>query len=500
MALNSTNTTHFNKVAVKNSLGNYMNVGTEIEAVKATTANLTNSSTDWINILEYIDLVPGEVTGVSAENSTKMQGLINQIEAKIDSGVSKGVTLYCPNGLFQFSASPVKIKKSGIKFKGAGKGNTIFRRSDNTNFLIFLGVSVNTGSDEHIYGNGIEDIQIQSYNKYTTTQKPLVVLECVSSFNMDRCYFEGSGTHIEFVEAFDSTINATDFQNSGRRTRLTGLPLDTITYDATTTSDDYTPTLKMSSNVKSYNQPGYETTGFTIEKTNQIKVSQCRFEGFTGGVLGLNGEGTNTLRFSNNKYEGRGECQVPIFVFKYSLGGSTFEGEYFYRQTGTASFGDTSAVPYIFISGQYINNIITGSISGDTYNSVPFNTDLIRIITPYTYNFAGNKFELGFKSIDLSSIQKVTNGKYVINHSVSPHNLYCNGNQVNIRVINEAGTTTRNNYQALPTLNTLPGAGIWCTAGEKLNYTIPDADGYTGAICTVGGAGGTWKRFGKIEV
>ena len=30
-------------------------------------------------------------------------------------------------------------------------------------------------------------------------------------------------------------------------------------------------------------------------------------------------------------------------------------------------------------------------------------------------------------------------------------------------------------------------------------FDVPDSNGYTGAICTVGGDPGTWKRFGKIS-
>ena len=88
----------------------------------------------------------------------------------------------------------------------------------------------------------------------------------------------------------------------------------------------------------------------------------------------------------------------------------------------------------------------------------------------------------------------------IINEGVNSYNrIFYEGN----KKINESA----NIYLDGPSLSNYPNAipqtsgknnAFW-VKGTKIYFDEPDADGYLGAICTVGGDPGTWKRFGKIS-
>lgn len=88
----------------------------------------------------------------------------------------------------------------------------------------------------------------------------------------------------------------------------------------------------------------------------------------------------------------------------------------------------------------------------------------------------------------------------VINEGVNSYNrIFYEGN----KKINESA----NIYLDGPSLSNYPNAipqtsgknnAFW-VKGTKIYFDVPDSNGYTGAICTVGGDPGTWKRFGKIS-
>ena len=88
----------------------------------------------------------------------------------------------------------------------------------------------------------------------------------------------------------------------------------------------------------------------------------------------------------------------------------------------------------------------------------------------------------------------------VINEGVNSYNrIFYEGN----KKINEnaspyiQGTSLSNYPNAIPEVSA--GNNAFWVKGTKIYFDEPDADGYLGAICTVGGDPGTWKRFGKIS-
>ena len=95
-----------------------------------------------------------------------------------------------------------------------------------------------------------------------------------------------------------------------------------------------------------------------------------------------------------------------------------------------------------------------------------------------------------------------------IMHIINQNNfgMYCSGNKKirGLTMTEFKGAAMSNYPNAIPTATYYTGGGsnvdniIWL-AETRIYFDKPDSDGYTGAICTVSGNPGTWKRFGKIE-
>ena len=88
----------------------------------------------------------------------------------------------------------------------------------------------------------------------------------------------------------------------------------------------------------------------------------------------------------------------------------------------------------------------------------------------------------------------------IINEGVNNYNrIFYEGNK---KITENASpyiqSPSLSNYpNAIPVAST--GNNAFWVKGTKIDFDEPDTDGYLGAICTVSGDPGTWKRFGKTS-
>ena len=84
-------------------------------------------------------------------------------------------------------------------------------------------------------------------------------------------------------------------------------------------------------------------------------------------------------------------------------------------------------------------------------------------------------------------------------HIIDNHTIFYEGNK---KITENASpyiqSPSLSNYpNAIPVAST--GNNAFWVKGTKIYFDEPDTDGYLGAICTVSGDPGTWKRFGKTS-
>lgn len=100
-------------------------------------------------------------------------------------------------------------------------------------------------------------------------------------------------------------------------------------------------------------------------------------------------------------------------------------------------------------------------------------------------------------SIFLELIDNLFSGEIINESSNTFAKLYYEGNKkILTSTTGHVSNSLLSNFpNAIPTAT---GKATWLK-GTKIYFDEPDTDGYLGAICTVGGDPGTWKRFGKIS-
>jgi len=444
---------------------------TDFDAHKVETAKYKLS---WINAVEY-GLDNKATSGTSVTNSQKLQEIINMIGAN-------GGVIYFPSGKYYFNGG-VLIKNSNITFTGDGVA-TIFEDYTIGSLFKIIGKSIYEG-DVHLKHVHFRDLKITRQQPYSLESKSAIVCECVTAFLMENCWIAGSGSFMDFNETFDSRIANCEFDLSGRLWKANvEIPNDTI--------DDYTPTINFNSQIVSYDQEGYETVGYTLETTNQILFTKCRFESFSGGALNFVG-GSNGIKLNQCKFESK-RATVPFIIIKNgSVSGLTLSDCYM------CTFATSSNAGLIYISSGVYNSSFDINVSVEEADGLRvFNGDAITILTSVDSSFGGNLFNLFFTPSYTDGVAKINSSNYLISCNPNKELLYTQGNDVILHLNSNYGGSAFTG-SLLQIINSVPTHGF-NRKGDVIKFTEPDLDGYTNAICTVTGTPGTWKRFGLIEV
>lgn len=420
----------------------------------------------------------------SAINGTNFYKLIQKVEE------AGGGVIYFPSGVYNINnTNDYIITTSYIKFLGDGECSRINKYGKNP-LIHVVGKSIkNTANTSgHVFGLTIDSLWINNSQSYTTDMKPLVDLEAVSVIRINNCLLRGSGTHLNLTECFDSKIISTDFTESGRSYKAsTDIADDFVDY-TNRDNDDYTPTIMFNSNITSYNQEGYETDGLTIENTNQIMFLQCRFESYYGGAVGLNGNGTNNIYFTNCKFESK-QCRVPVFNLRYYWSSCFINSCVFCKYIYT-SVGDRSEKPVLYSDSLFVGNKINATVSLQrTSTSYTQRASLFKVLQNTSSSFSMNEFDISCRINDGAGLKMIDDTAYIIESGI-PHELFLNGNKTTVEVSKTYGNKN-NDYEELSPITSIP-TERWHTKGERLNFTYPDTNGNTEAICTVSGTPGTW--------
>lgn len=435
--------------------------------------------TDWYNAASY---------GLSLEKNSYDNGIaLYKLLATVEA--AGGGTIYIPSGKYNIqNPNNYIIRTSNIRIIGDGASTILVRWSNNPLFR-FVGVSKNIEAGKQLSGIQLSDMCILSSQSYSSILQPVLEFEACTGIRVNNLNLKGAGTHMSFIECFDSKIISTDFELSGRSYKVSsGVPDDFIDY-ANSANDNYTPTVMFKTAVTSYNQLGHETDGITIETTNQILFTNCRFESFYGGAIGLEGNGTNGIVFESCKFESM-QSRVPFFVFRNYVSNFSWNNCFICKFTKTKSGGvDLSNVPIMFSDNLFISNSIDATVSIQKYDNVPMAVDLFKLYQNSAKPFGSNKINIRGKSSNSDGSLLITNDCYIVNASI-PHELYLNGNKTTVyNYCSYGGVNTE--YEPLAPIITAP-TEKWHKKGERLFFNLPDTEGNTEAICTESGTPGTW--------
>ena len=445
----------------------------------ATNKKILPKLTNWYNATEY---------GLSVSNSSYDNGIaLYKLLAIVES--ADGGTIYIPSGKYNIqNPNDYIIRTSNIRIIGDGASTILVRWSTKPLFR-FVGVSKNISSGKQLSGIQLADLYLLSSQSYSANLLPVLEFEACTGIRINNLNLKGAGTHMSFIECFDSKIISTDFELSGRSYKATtDIADDSIDY-ADSANDDYTPTVMFKTGVVSYNQLGYETNGITVETTNQILFTNCRFESFYGGAVGLEGNGTNGIVFESCKFESM-QSRVPFFVFRYYVSNFSWSNCFICKFTKTKTGGvDLSTIPIMFSDNLFLCNSIDVTVSIQIYDNTPMATDLFKLYQNSEKVFGSNKINIRTKSSGSNGVLLIKDGCYVVNAAI-PHELYLNGNKTEVHnYYSYGGVNTE--YEPLSPITTIP-TEKWHKKGERLVFTEPDTEGKTEAICTVSGTPGTW--------
>ena len=465
---------------VEKAVNAYLDEELEKEESKiASKAQIMPKLTNWYNATEY---------GLSTDNTSYNNGIaLYKLLATVEA--TGGGTIYIPSGKYNVqNPNNYIIRTSNIRIVGDGASTILVRWSNNPLFR-YVGVSKNIETGKQLAGIQIADLYILSSQSYSSSLLPVLEFEACTGIRINNLNLKGAGTHMSFIECFDSKIISTDFELSGRSFKVSSeIPDDSIDY-VDSTNDDYTPTVMFKTAVTSYNQLGYETNGITVETTNQILFTNCRFESFYGGAVGLEGNGTNGIVFESCKFESM-QSRVPFFVFRYYVSNFSWSNCFICKFTKTKSGGtDLSKVPIMYSDNLFLCNSIDATVSIQIYDNAPMATDLFKLYQNSEKVFGSNKINIRTKSSGSNGVLLIKDGCYVVNASI-PHELYLNGNKTIVcNYYSYSGVNVE--YEPLALITTAP-TEKWHKKGERLLFTEADADGKTEAICTISGTPGTW--------
>ena len=475
-----------------------------VASVEAANANLEKSSMLRYNVTFY---------GITPANSSEVNGNALDSLLTIIEGNGGGV-VYFPGCMTSYRIDNVKkdasgnilfdsqgavqkkhiIRSGNITIEGDGYQSQIERVGAAPMFY-FCGKSIkhpDYSTADNQGQIGFQRLRIKSLQILSPKVEAIITVEAMHALRIENCDFYGRGIQLHLREQFDSKIISTDFNESGRSDEITEtFTTDSIDYDSPSLT--FSPSILLESSVKSYAQVGYETTGLTLEFTNQILFWGCRFESFYGGAVCSKGNGTNGIRFTDCKFETLMSA-IPTFVFLDSFNANSIQNCYIDRAS-TSRYGDFSTVPVVFVAGEFVNNNIDMQLSTFNENpSTPFATDLIKINTPIE-KFSGNKFKIHYMPFFSDGTKYLADGKYLINYTY-PHQLHLNGNKVEALIPQQFGTQ-KVDFDPYPPITTAPTDG-YHSKGETILFSVPDSEGYTAARCVIAGTPGTWVKTNTI--
>lgn len=421
-------------------------------------------------------------TNKAVSNGEALYNLIAKVEQ------SGGGTIYFPAGEYNINnTNNYMIRSDNIRILGDGGATKLVRWGKSPLFNV-VGISIKNKlfNGMRLYGTQIENVLIVSGTAFEEGLHALVVLESCSGVRINNVTFRGAGTHIDFIECFDSKIISTDFELSGKSYKANNqIKNDVIDY-YNKNNDDYYPAVRFCSNVESKNQQGYST--LIVEATNQIHFIGCRFESFYGGAVGVKGEGTNGIYFKNCKFESK-MSTVPFFVLRHSFTASSIDNCFLCKFPKSSNGTDLSRVPVIYSDALFLTNKIDINMTVEVSDDTVMNTDLIKLNQNTSYSFGANTIQIRMKSSSVDGRKLLADGYYVVETPL-PHELYLNGNETEVHNYNSYGMINID-YKPLQEILGAP-TQKWHKEGEVIEFSMFDENGNTKAICVESGTPGTW--------
>ena len=420
----------------------------------------------------------------SVENFDILVSIINTVNN------AGGGTIYIPAGEYYLqNANNITLSFQNIRFTGDGMATKI-RRYHRYPIFNVVGTSVLVEKNKHLANISFDNIWFATWTNFTDTLQPFMVFEAVSALRIINCKFSGNGTHIDMRELFDSKIIATDFDGGGRVNKSNTSIAD-ATFNYNVTEDfDATDTQGCHASIIMRSGVPAQSGNNNIENTNQILFWGCRFESFRDGFLSVVGYGTNGIKFTNCKFESV-YSTVPLVMMVGTTALFNFTDCYFYRPVKLYSNISAANIPIMCICSRPLHLGFKSDISFSGTSDVQMT---VAPITISCDRFSGNEFTFNFCPFQSNGVEYLSSGVNLIS-SKDDSSLLAD-NIIKATILSEYGAA-KATRSYMPQVTAAPTTG-YHYKGQRIEFSEPDSEGYTEAICTQSGTAGVWKKINKI--